>query len=152
MDILSSQSDVMANRSMPPGTIIPELIYDDLEAAVAWLCMAFGFQERLRIGDHRAQLVFGAGSIVVVARPAPAGLAGPRPDADHALMVRVDDVDAHYQWTQQYGAQIISPPADFPYGERQYTAEDLAGRRWTFSQSIADVDPLAWGGRLVGGR
>jgi uncharacterized glyoxalase superfamily protein PhnB len=154
MDILSSQSDVMANRSMPPGTIIPELIYDDLEAAVAWLCMAFGFQERLRIGDHRSQLVFGAGSIVVVARPAgaPAGLAGPRPSADHGLMVRVDDVDAHYQWTQQYGAQIISPPADFPYGERQYTAEDLAGRRWTFSQSIADVDPLSWGGRLAGDR
>jgi uncharacterized glyoxalase superfamily protein PhnB len=154
MDILSSQSDVMANRSMPPGTIIPELIYDDLEAAVAWLCMAFGFQERLRIGGHRSQLVFGSGSIVVVGRPAgaSAGLVGPRPSADHSLMVRVDDVDAHYQWTQHYGAQIISPPADFPYGERQYTAEDLAGRRWTFSQSIADVDPLSWGGRLVGGR
>jgi uncharacterized glyoxalase superfamily protein PhnB len=154
MDIKSSESDVTANRSMPPGTIIPELIYDDLDAAVAWLCMAFGFQERLRIGDHRSQLVFGAGSIVVVARPAnaPTGLAKPRLADDHALMVRVDDVDAHYQWTQHYGAQIISPPADFPYGERQYTAEDLAGRRWTFSQSIADVDPLAWGGRLIGDR
>ena len=111
--------------------------------------MAFGFQERLRIGGHRCQLVFGAGSIVAVARPAGAsdGLARPH---DHSLMVRVDDVDAHYRWTQQYGARIISPPADFPYGERQYTAEDLAGRRWTFSQSIADVDPLAWGGRLGG--
>jgi len=41
-------------------------------------------------------------------------------------------------------ARIIRPPTDFPYGERQYTAEDLAGRRWTFSQSIADVDPQEW--------
>jgi len=152
MDTQSSQPMTAPNRSMPPGIIIPELVYDDLDAAVAWLCMAFGFQERLRIGDHRAQLVFGAAAIIVVARPAsaPAGLAKPRLADGHSLMVRVDDVDAHYQWTQQYGAQIISPPADFPYGERQYTAEDLAGRRWTFSQSIADVDPLSWGGRLAG--
>jgi hypothetical protein len=36
--------------------------------------------------------------------------------------------------------------ADYPYGERQYTAEDLGGHRWTFSQSIADVAPEEWGG------
>jgi len=38
------------------------------------------------------------------------------------------------------------PPADYPYGERQYTAEGLAGHCWTFSQSIADVAPEEWGG------
>jgi hypothetical protein len=27
-------SDIIFNRSIPPGTIIPELVYDDLEAAV----------------------------------------------------------------------------------------------------------------------
>ena len=31
-------------------------------------------------------------------------------------------------------------------GERGYTAEDLGGHRWTFSQSIADVAPESWGG------
>jgi hypothetical protein len=30
--------------------------------------------------------------------------------------------------------------------ERQYTAEDLGGHRWTFAQSIADVAPEEWGG------
>jgi hypothetical protein len=40
----------------------------------------------------------------------------------------------------------VQPPTDFPYGERQYTVEDLAGHRWTFTQSIADVDPRDWGG------
>ena len=44
---------------MPPGTIIPELVYPDLGEAVAWLCSAFGFSERLRIGSHRCQLRFG---------------------------------------------------------------------------------------------
>jgi hypothetical protein len=37
------------NRSMPPGTIIPELAYEDVGNAAAWLCEAFGFKERLRI-------------------------------------------------------------------------------------------------------
>lgn len=32
---------------------------------------------------------------------------------------------------------------------RQYAATDPAGHRWSFSQSIADVDPSAWGGELV---
>jgi hypothetical protein len=32
------------------------------------------------------------------------------------------------------------------YGERQYTCEDPGGHRWTFSQSIADLEPEEWGG------
>jgi uncharacterized glyoxalase superfamily protein PhnB len=132
------------NRSMPPATIIPELAYPDVGEAVAWLCRAFGFVERLRIGDHRAQLSFGAGSLVVTRLET-------MPDAprSHSVMVRVDDVDSHYQQARAAGARIISPPAGYPYGERQYTAEDPAGRRWTFSQTIADVDPASWGGELL---
>ena len=61
-------------------------------------------------------------------------------------MVRVEDANRHYEHARQHGARILEPPTDHPYGERQYTAEDLAGRRWTFSQSIADVAPEEWGG------
>jgi uncharacterized glyoxalase superfamily protein PhnB len=43
-------------------------------------------------------------------------------------------------------AQIVQAPADYPYGHRQYTVEDLGGTRWTFSETIADVAPEAWGG------
>ena len=64
-------------------------------------------------------------------------------------MVRVDDVDAHHDRAAAAGAQIALPPTDYPYGERQYTAEDPGGHRWTFSQSVADVDPADWGGLLV---
>jgi uncharacterized glyoxalase superfamily protein PhnB len=147
----------MVNRSMPPGTIIPELVYGDMSAAVAWLCKTFGFKERLRIGNHRSQLVFGEASAIVVVQRV--GHASDSPDvaesqplqgqATHSLMVRVEDVDRHYEHVKQCGARIINPPADFPYGERQYTAEDLAGCRWIFSQSIADVDPREWGGMLL---
>lgn len=136
----TKQSTGSTNRSMPPAVVIPELAYPDVRAAVGWLCRTFGFVERLRIGDHRAQLSFGEGSLVVT---------GPTPEPpSYSVMVRVNDVDDHYEQAKQAGARIVSPPADYPYGERQYTAEDLAGHRWTFSQTIADVDPATWGGVL----
>jgi uncharacterized glyoxalase superfamily protein PhnB len=62
-------------------------------------------------------------------------------------MVRIDDADRHHERARDRGARILQPPTDFPYGERQYTAEDLGGHRWTFSETIADVAPEEWGGR-----
>jgi uncharacterized glyoxalase superfamily protein PhnB len=144
----TAQSGNPTNRSMPPGVIIPELGYPELEAAVSWLCQTFGFRERLRIGSHRAQLVFGGASIVVVAQPG-GEIRHSRGELAHSIMVRVENVDRHCAQVQQSGARIVNPPADYPYGERQYTVEDLAGRRWTFSQTIADVDPGEWGGALI---
>lgn len=132
------------NRSMPASTVIPVLLYDDVPAAVAWLSDAFGFVERLRIGDHRAQLTFGGGA-VVVARRARAGA----PDAaDHSVMVRVGDANAHCARASAAGARVVQPPTSFSYGERQYTAIDPGGHAWTFSQSVADVHPETWGGVL----
>lgn len=138
------QSSVSTNRSMPPGVIIPELAYPDIREAADWLCRAFGFVERLRIGHHRAQLSFGDGSVIVTEqRVEPGG------GFNHSVMVRVSDVDSHYERARQAGAQILNPPTDYPYGERQYTVEDPGGHRWTFSQTIADVDPEEWGGILL---
>ena len=48
-----------ANLSMPRCAIIPVLEYPDVPTAVTWLEEAFGFEVRLRIGAHRAQLQFG---------------------------------------------------------------------------------------------
>jgi hypothetical protein len=53
------------NRSMPSSLMIPELPYPDVREAVDWLCRTFGFRKRLQIGNHRAQLSFGEGSLVV---------------------------------------------------------------------------------------
>jgi uncharacterized glyoxalase superfamily protein PhnB len=128
-----------SNRSMPASTVIPVLAYPDVRQAAEWLCRVFGFAERLRIGEHRCQLVFGDGGVVVAAG---------NPPGPSSVMVRVDDADAHHQRAVAAGAKVFGPPIDYPYGERQYTAEDPAGHRWTFSQSIADVDPASWGGEL----
>ena len=45
-----------------------------------------------------------------------------------SVMIRVDDADAHCRRETQHGADIVRPPADQPYGERQYNALDFAGR------------------------
>ena len=63
----------------------------------------------------------------------------------HQVQVRVDDADRHHEQAKRSGARILQPPTDYPYGERQYSALDLAGHHWTFSQSIAEVDPATWG-------
>jgi uncharacterized glyoxalase superfamily protein PhnB len=130
------------NRSIPDCVVIPELGYADVGEAVTWLCDRFGLVERLRIGNHRAQLVFNGGAIVVTERRSP-GAAG-----TSSLMVRVGEIDRHHARAVQRGVRILRPPADYPYGERQYTAEDLGGHTWTFTQTIADSDPASWGGVL----
>lgn len=119
---------------MPPSAVIPVLSCPDVRASSGWLGSAFGFLERLAIGTHRAQLSYGSGSLVLAA-----GAAVPA-----TVMVRVEDADAHCAHARAAGARIVSEPADQPYGERQYTAVDPDGHTWTFSQTIADVDPADW--------
>jgi uncharacterized glyoxalase superfamily protein PhnB len=131
---------VLKNRSMPQCTVIPVVAYADLGKAIDWLCDVFGFTVRVRIGDHRAQLNVGDGAVVL--RQADKGAA----ELGDSVMVRLEDVDGHYEHAKQRGARIVESPTDFPYGERQYTVEDFAGREWKFSQSIADVAPEDWGG------
>jgi uncharacterized glyoxalase superfamily protein PhnB len=128
------------NRSMPPGVIIPEIPYADLNQAADWLCRAFGFKKRLQIGNHRFQLIFGDNSVVAVE--------GNASNPSFSIMVHVEDLDSVYNQARSTGARIINPPADYPFGERQCTMEDIGGHRWTFSQTIADVDPASWGGIL----
>lgn len=135
------------NRSMPQGTIIPVLCYPDVNAAAEWLCVVFGFRERLCIGDHRAQLSIGETDSIVVAQGQ-----GDYPVtgwATHSIMLRIADVDVHHRHTVACAARVVSDPVTYPYGERQYTVMDLGGHVWTFSQTLADVDPVSWGGSLV---
>ena len=138
------------NRSIPPAQVIPVLTYPDVRAAVDWLREAFGVTEHVWIGpNHRAQLMFGTGAII--AADAGRGRAAPTPDAPetHSLMVRVDDAKAHCERARAAGAEIVLEPTDWEYGERQYAARDLAGHRWTFSETLRDAEPESWGGRTV---
>ena len=134
-----------SNRSIPNAAVIPELAYIDVAAAARWLCEHFGFQERLRIADHRVQLAIGEGAMVVThCESAPADI-----DQAHSVLVRVENVDAHYAKAVSKGVRIVQPIKSHPYGERQYAAVDLGGHVWRFSQTMDDVDPASWGGILI---
>ncbi len=130
-----------ANRSMPPGVIIPTLGYSDVRAAATWICRVFGFAERLRIGDHRIQLTFRGTSLVVTE--------GKSDGAGHGVMVAVEGIDAHYAHVLACGVTTATPPRTEIYGERQYTVVDPGGHRWVFTQSISDVDPATYSGELL---
>ena len=135
-------TNLRPNRSIPDTTIIPELAYADVGEAVAFLSLAFGFLERLRIFNHRAQMTFEGGAIVVRD-----GGGTSRPSG-HRVMVRVSDARALFERAKAAGAKVLTEPADHPYGERQFSVEDPGGHAWVFTETLADIDPATWGGEL----
>jgi uncharacterized glyoxalase superfamily protein PhnB len=141
---------VLANRSAPPATVTPVLVYPDVRAAVAWLEAAFGFEERVRIGDtHRAQMRVGPDGAIVVAdvggdRVAPEGRG-----ETHLIKVRVTDVDAAFARARDRGARVVEDLTTWEYGERSGVLEDIGGHRWELTQTVSDIEPEAWGGTTV---
>ena len=139
---------MMTNRSAPEATVVPILIYPDVGEAIRWLCRVFGFVERLRASHGgvivHAQLNIGEGAVML----GPQGGPYRAPDGQHVaayVHVSVDDVEQHYVHAKECGAEIVKPPVDMPFGVRQYTAKDVAGHWWTFSQNVRDVAPEDWG-------
>ena len=141
---------VLTNRSAPPATVTPVLVYPDVRAAVAWLESAFGFEERVRIGDdHRAQLRVGSDGAVVVAdvgsdRVAPSGRG-----VTHTIKVRVADVDEAFARARGHGARVVEELTTWEYGERSGVLEDVGGHRWELTQTVRDVAPEEWGGTTI---
>ena len=138
------------NRSVPPATVVPMLVYPDVRAAVDWLGGAFGFRERVRIGEsHRAQLSIGDDGAVIVGDVHGEQLPPEFGRVTHIIRVRVDNVELHHARARSFGARVLDGPVDREYGERDYTVEDLGGHRWNFSESIHDVAPEEFGCETV---
>ncbi len=117
---------------------------------MAWLESAFGFEERVRIGDaHRAQLRVGTDGAVVVADVG-ADRATPSGDfVTHVVKVRVADVDAAFDRARDSGARVVEELTTWEYGERSGVLEDIGGHRWELTQTVRDVAPEEWGGTTV---
>ena len=130
---------MLANRSAPPVTVTPVLVYPDVRAAVAWLESAFGFEERVRIGDsHRAQLRVGSDGAVVVAD---VGADRVAPGANGVTQILKLRAHAH--------ARVVEELTTWEYGERSGVLEDIGGHRWELTQTVRDVAPEEWGGVTV---
>jgi uncharacterized glyoxalase superfamily protein PhnB len=138
-------------------TVVPFIAYEDAAAAIDWLTRAFGFRENEQArmtGDDgtigHAELDVGDGSVVYLATPSP-HYEGPKRHRAHCAaaaswqdnpwvidgyLVQVDDVDAHHARAVAAGATVLRPPENVAaVGLRLWSAEDVEGHRWMFTQS-----------------
>lgn len=136
----------------PPNNmprVTPNLFYDDLGAALDFLCKTFGFETRMSMPGPDGSLVHAelqvADGVIMVS---------PASDADHwssprsaggrvtqSLYIYVDGVDAHCSRARAGGAEIVSEPEEMFWGDRTYVATDPEGHRWTFAEQTRVVDP-----------
>jgi len=138
------------NRSVPPATVVPILVYPDVWAAVAFLVDAFGFVERTRIGEgHRAQLAVDGDWAVIVADAGTDRSPPQQGGVTHTVRVRVADVDAAFVKAREAGAVVVEAPIDRDYGERDCTVRDLAGHHWQLAEAVSDVAPEEFGCQTV---
>ena len=143
---------MIRNRSAPTATVVPILVYEDVAKALDFLTRAFGFKERLRAewggSISHAQMDIGECSIMMGKQGGP--FKAPQGDTvSQYAHVAVDDVEQHFARAKAAGATILKEPEDMPFGVRQYTAKDIGGHWWTFSQNIKDVDPGEWGAKVA---
>jgi uncharacterized glyoxalase superfamily protein PhnB len=138
------------NRSAPDAAVIPVLHYADVRAAVEWLTANLPMTERLRIGDHRAQLTFADGALIIAdAAGHPESPPSLRmPPGAHQVMLRVTGVAALCSVVAAAGATIVRQPETHMYGERQCMFLDPWEHVWVLSETIHDSDPGTWGGEL----
>jgi uncharacterized glyoxalase superfamily protein PhnB len=124
-------------------TIIPLLVYEDIERAHDFLVDAFGFRAGGVEHDGDGQVVHGevvAGDDVIWLHRVTSEHELASPHSMNAqtggLVVRVDNVDAHYAQARAAGAHIDQEPVDQPYGQREYGVRDPEGHRWWFATAL----------------
>lgn len=130
------------------------VVYDDVRAAIDWLCKAFGFEVRLIVEGPDGsivhnELVLGDGVIMVAKAGGRPYFKSPRATDGgntQTLMVYVDDVEAHLANAERHGARITDPLRETDYGpeywcDRTYGASDPEGHHWWFAQRLKTGNP-----------
>ncbi|HWY08668.1 MAG TPA: VOC family protein [Candidatus Acidoferrales bacterium] len=142
---------MIENRSVPPNTILPHVVYQDIAQAIAWLSKTFGFREHYRYGDPASGAQLYLGNAWIMLKQAAAGRGTPAQLGSHtqSLTVFVEDLENHFHRAKAAGAKIVEDLHETPYGELQYAAEDFAGHHWLFSRHAHDVSPTDWGATIA---
>jgi uncharacterized glyoxalase superfamily protein PhnB len=131
--------------------------YQDVAAAIDWLCTALGFREHDVVPAEdgtiaRAQLTFG--NDIVILLPArgvddtsPARWRGGNRQSCYFV---VDDADAHYRTAKAAGADIVLDIGDLDQDGRGYSCRDPEGQVWSFGTFDPwQVRPLLAHGRAL---
>ena len=138
------------NRSVPADTLLSHVTYKNLEAAIGWLELAFGFTEHFRYGEPVAGVQLRAGNGWIMAR---AGGSNYRNPAElgfgtQSVSIFVEDVEERFERAREVGAAILEEPHETEYGEFQFAAQDLEGHHWLFARHATDRSPEEWGAKV----
>jgi uncharacterized glyoxalase superfamily protein PhnB len=130
-------------------TIVPQLPYQDIRAALEFLERAFGFHEIPTARRVSAEGVighslveFGDGVIGIGTQGAHRAISPKSGGIESQyISVYVDDIEAHYHRARAAGAQIATALRDHVPGRthRAYEALDVEGHRWRFVQLMSEA-------------
>ena len=122
--------------------LIPQISVRDVDAYIAFLTRAFGFEVTEYWRDpndpnHVNVEVALDGATVGIGRASRDRKEPQDSAAPHiGLYVIVDDVDAHCERARAAGATISYEIADQPWGHRMYGAVDPEGHEWGFASVL----------------
>ena len=144
-ELMTAIQQEVAPRRRP--TIVPQLPYQDIRAALSFLERAFGFREVPAARGVRADgaidhtmVEFGDGMIGLGAQGAHGAFSPKRAGTTtQYITVHVADIDAHHERALASGAEIVSRLHDHLREYRVYEALDPEGHRWRFLQWLHEV-------------
>ena len=140
----------MSKNLWQSPTVVPEIAYDDVPAAIEFLTGAFGLRERVEArltgnGFVRAFMELGDG-LISLSTAGGHGHQSPRAGGATTQSVKcyVDGIDRHFALAKANGATIISEPTDEFWGGRIYRAKDPEGHYWEFSERGRELAASEW--------
>lgn len=134
--------------------VIPHILVDDADAALAFYERAFGAEPRFRLDGDEGEVVHAeltvAGAVLMLGDArgelrSPATL-GATPVILH---VYVPDVDALTARATAAGAELLEGPADQFHGDRTAMLRDPFGHLWIFLTHLEDLTPEQIAQRLA---
>jgi catechol 2,3-dioxygenase-like lactoylglutathione lyase family enzyme len=113
----------------------PSLSVSDVPAAAAFYTEKLGFALGFTWGEPPTMAGVNLGQVQMFLEqgtPNPKGC---------AVYFVIGDADELYEFQRANGVEIVSPPADQPYGLRDYTVRDLHGYRLAFGHRLPEAGP-----------
>ena len=129
--------------------VIPHIIVNGGDAAIAFYKKAFGAEETFRMTDPsdgrlgHAELRIGE-AVVMLADEYPAfGALSPDTIGGSAVTLHLSttSIDDDLESAKKAGATVLRPATNQSFGERNALIVDPFGHRWMLSQTIEQVSP-----------
>ena len=145
---IQQQSSVAAARPkwIPPGAnpLTPILVLRNMEAALDFYQKAFGFKLRnvMRGPENsilHAEMTHVDSQIMMGPESSERGAFAPNGPSPVTLYILVADVDAIADQARLHGGNIVQPPTDMFWGDRNAVIIDPEGHKWMVATHVKDI-------------